>query len=307
MSNIKPTEVKEDSKLESVKGPISSEHDTCCDEDHDDTKPTLGGAEPIEKSEGDGIPNIVKTIIYYGMGEGRKPDPSKILYYERPDGSCIDVGAGGSICPRPAVCDHLPSRSITTDENDVLSAMINGAMDGDDYNALDENGLISELGKKVWAKLQEAAVVRANMAKSQELAKSDDGEEKEEESEPEDSAEDETEEDSTSPKESDEDAKAEDSDETAQESHEATSEEEPAVDDDGQLTQLKDEVGDDVFQEIMDLAMAKAINAIGGGDGGEGLEGKIRTIVHQVLDELFSEGEPESETEESAVEPEEAE
>ena len=227
------------------------------------------GAEPeLDEEQGDGIPDIAKTLIYYGLGADKKSDPSKILYYERPDGSCIDVSSG-AIGSRPSVLDHLPSRPITMEERDVVSAMAHGAMSDNDYDALDGAGLIGDTAKALWAKLQ---MLRSQMAKS-ELAKSDDGEGAEEPKEEQE------------PKEKAEEEPSEQADEKTEPSSEGESD---------QLKEVREDVGEDVFQEIMDLAMAKALNAV---TNDMGLESKIREIIKHVLEE----GKAEEATEEDVV------
>lgn len=115
---------------------------------------------PLEASEmRDDTPRILKLKIYYGMGDGepdqRKPDPSKILFYENPDdGSCYDCQSQQWVMQRPAVLDHLNSRPITAHEKDIVHSIAHGIMDDRDYDILASSGLIPEVGQNLWKKMQ---------------------------------------------------------------------------------------------------------------------------------------------------------
>lgn len=279
---IKPTEVNTSSEVKDVPSPVGAEEDCC---EHDNNMLVRGIVLPIEKSEeaeGDGTPDIVKTLIYYGLGEGKKPDPHKILYYERPDGSCIDVQGKTTLATRPGVLDHLPSRPITVEDRDVVAAIAHGAMSDKDFSALDENGMIGDVARQIWEKTQKLSSLRDDMAKADALAKSEEEEEEGAEAfggeeTPEEEA-----------------AEAEEA-EGDEEAHEEGEAEESEMSDD--LAAVKEDLGADVFQEIMDLAMAKALNAMSGEDGGEGLEAKIRSIVRQELESVLGGGGEEPEYE----------
>ena len=271
---IKPTEVKTSAETESVPSPVASEKDCC---EHDNNMLVRGVVLPIEKSEepeSDGTPDIVKTLIYYGLGEGKKPDPHKILYYERPDGSCIDVQGKTTLATRPPVLDHLPSRPITVEDRDVVAAIAHGAMSDKDFSALDENGMIGDVARQIWEKTQKLSSLRDDMAKADALAKS---EEEDEEAEAFGGEE--------TPEEEAAEAEETEGDDEAYEEGEAEESGEDMSDD---LAAVKDDLGSDVFQEIMDLAMARALNALSGGDDdGEGLEAKIRSIVRQEIEAIL--------------------
>jgi len=279
---IKPTEVNTSSEVKDVPSPVGAEEDCC---EHDNNMLVRGIVLPIEKSEeaeDDGTPDIVKTLIYYGLGEGKKPDPHKILYYERPDGSCIDVQGKTTLATRPGVLDHLPSRPITVEDRDVVAAIAHGAMSDKDFSALDENGMIGDVARQIWEKTQKLSSLRDDMAKADALAKSE--EEEEEEGGAEAFGGEET------PEEEAAEAEETEGDEEAHEEGEA----EEMSDD---LAAVKEDLGGDVFQEIMDLAMAKALNAMSGEDGGEGLEAKIRSIVRQEIESILGDGPAEPEYE----------
>ena len=281
-----PTEVKTSSETKGVPSPVASEKDCC---EHDNNMLVRGVVMPIEKSEepeGDGTPDIVKTLIYYGLGEGKKPDPHKILYYERPDGSCIDVQGKTTLATRPPVLDHLPSRPITVEDRDVVAAIAHGAMSDKDFSALDENGMIGDVARQIWEKTQKLSSLRDDMAKADALAKSEEEDEEAEAFGGEETPEEEA-------------AEAEET-EGDEEAHEEGEAEEGMSDD---LAAVKEDLGSDVFQEIMDLAMARALNALSGGEGGgEGLEAKIRSIVRQEIEAILGDEGAEEPAEEDGSE-----
>jgi len=241
-------------KVTSVPSPVASE--PCCDHEDDGgvviVKDMSKSESELEAPQGDGTPDIVKTLVYYGLGEGKKPDPKKILFYERPDGSCIDCSSRTTLPTRPSVLDHLPSRPITVEDHDVLAAIVYGAMSGADYQALSENGMISDVASQMWDKVQQLNAMQENMAKSQELAKSEGEEESQEESKEQDETETQKEENQNEEQDSDSDSES-------------------------SLEDKVEEVGVDVVQQIMDAAVAKAIG------GEEGLESTIRRIVNEIL------------------------
>ena len=220
------------------------------------------------------------------MGEGKKPDPHKILYYERPDGSCIDVQGKTTLATRPPVLDHLPSRPITVEDRDVVAAIAHGAMSDKDFSALDENGMIGDVARQIWEKTQKLSSLRDDMAKADALAKSEEEDEEAEAFGGEETPEEEA-------------AEAEET-EGDEEAHEEGEAEEGMSDD---LAAVKEDLGSDVFQEIMDLAMARALNALSGGEGGgEGLEAKIRSIVRQEIEAILGDEGAEEPAEEDGSE-----
>ena len=104
----------------------------------------------------EGEPKILKLKIFYGMGDkdgSRVPDKHKVLFYETGDGKVYDCNSGSWMPNRPPVLDHLQSRPIEYDESgrDIMRAMVHGVVDDEDYNALDQTGILSEEAKKLFA------------------------------------------------------------------------------------------------------------------------------------------------------------
>jgi hypothetical protein len=132
-------------------------------------------AQPV--AEGDDVPSILKTMVYYGMTEKdgqRQPDPSQVLYYKHPDGRYYDCSSSTWMTQEPPVCAHLPSRSfgqgkVSDNEKDVLSAIVNGVMDDNDYQKLHDVGLITPSAKKVWELSKKAQTLHQDLEKSLEL------------------------------------------------------------------------------------------------------------------------------------------
>lgn len=112
--------------------------------------------QPLDDDDISGEPRILHTKIYHGMTDdengNRIPDPSKILYYESPEGDVYDTNPNVQswLPDRPPFLDHLPSRSMSYDQNDVFSAIMHGVMDNDDYEALHGAGMINENQEQLW-------------------------------------------------------------------------------------------------------------------------------------------------------------
>lgn len=124
----------------------------------------------------DAGPKILHMKVYYGMsgeGEGRKPDPANILYYESPDGKCYDCNAQAWSDKRPLLADHLPSRPIQFNEKDIVGAMMHGVMDDHDYDALDKAQMISDTPRRLWELTKKLKGYNEELAKSTEIEQED--------------------------------------------------------------------------------------------------------------------------------------
>jgi hypothetical protein len=123
------------------------------------------------KEENFYIPKILDMKVYFGLsnkdGE-KKPDPTKILYYESSDGSCYDCENQQWLAKRPSVCDHLYCREIEASEQDLIAAIAHGVMDDEDYNALDKNGIISEMPKKLWENIKKLKSLNEQLSNNSE-------------------------------------------------------------------------------------------------------------------------------------------
>lgn len=167
----------------------------------------LPGNKPQEPSQEiedeEHLPKILSTKIYYGMsgeGEDRKPDPNKVLFYKSPDDQWYDTGSQEWFENEPNFASHLPSRDINFNDKDIVTAMAHGVLDDEDFDALDQAGMITEMPRQLWAKMQQLQALHQNndqMSKSEnplEEPDEDSDEENiggEEESTPEDTPEDE--------------------------------------------------------------------------------------------------------------------
>lgn len=167
--------------------------------------PGVVSTDELSMSGGLDAPALTQMLVYYGMSDNngtRAPDPSKILFYEDPlTGACYDTNLGEWSDERPSMLDHLMSRPIQNDENDILSAIAHGIVSDEDFEMLDRAGLIGETPKKIFQIMTQMQqdmdmLEELKMQSSQEqfdienlqddgLMKSDDGE-LAEESEPED-------------------------------------------------------------------------------------------------------------------------
>lgn len=147
-----------------------------------DKDPAVEGTEPLEKpelektdeiteetqqapvvqpeaQEGDIDPNepeILNLKIYHGakkLEDGSIiADENKILYYETIDGRVYDVHSQDWLGSRPPLLDSLIPRPLKCEEIDVMSAIINGVVNDNDYDCLEKAGLISGNAKSLWEK-----------------------------------------------------------------------------------------------------------------------------------------------------------
>lgn len=106
--------------------------------------------EAADPEEDDGLPNILKYKIYYGLKSNpdgaKEPDPESPIYYENHDGtSWFDVDNGMWSSEKPRSLDHFYSRCLGDSENqkDVFDAIVYGVMGDDDYQKLSQtNGML---------------------------------------------------------------------------------------------------------------------------------------------------------------------
>lgn len=141
-------------------------------------------------------PKILGYKVYYGMKLGksptgeqtRVPDPARPLYYESGDGRCYDAKQHDWCPERPDILDHLQSRPLMFDEqgHDIMSALLHGVMDDDDYQALEQADLLNEHHKKIYTLNKQLQSQMNGLEKSEnELeAEESEGEEAVEASEP---------------------------------------------------------------------------------------------------------------------------
>lgn len=124
-------------------------------------------AQPEEK-----MPRIFRLKVLYGMSDGqdgqKKPDPSKILYYQDPEsGHTFDCDSGYWHDQPLSITQHLNSRPISYHESDIVSAIANGVMEDDDYSALEKANLLMDNPKKIWKLRKDAESQLAMMEKSE--------------------------------------------------------------------------------------------------------------------------------------------
>jgi hypothetical protein len=133
--------------------------------------PHTDQSEPLHKDEEDSLPAIVRMKIYYGMagdGEHKKPDPSKILYYETHDGRFYNTHTQDWEMSKPVMADHLPSRPIEQHEKDVVAAIAHGVMDEDSFNALDKAEMIGDTPRRLWQAMTKLKSLHQDLEKSTE-------------------------------------------------------------------------------------------------------------------------------------------
>lgn len=104
---------------------------------------------------GEAEPKVLSYKVYTGMkseGANKVADPRKILFYETADGRVYDTTNHEWCHERPAVIDHLQSRPMLFDEqgHDIMSALVNGVLDDEDYGSLDKAQMLNDHHKKVW-------------------------------------------------------------------------------------------------------------------------------------------------------------
>lgn len=101
-------------------------------------------------------PEILNLKIYHGakkLEDGSlAADENKILYYETIDGRVYDVHSQDWLDSRPPLLDSLIPRPLKYEEVDVISAIINGVVNDNDYCCLEKAGLISDNAKSLWEK-----------------------------------------------------------------------------------------------------------------------------------------------------------
>lgn len=122
-------------------------------------------------------PKILSYKIYYGLKDGKDPEgqpikvpcPEKPLFYQSPDGRCYDTVAGQWYDQSPDVLQHLQSRPLMFDEegHDIMSAMLHGVLEDDDFDMLDKAEMLNDYHKQVYSLKKQ---IYQNMA---ELEKSD--------------------------------------------------------------------------------------------------------------------------------------
>lgn len=128
-------------------------------------------------------PKLLKVRIFYGMSgdEGqKKPDPKQVLFYEHPQGGWYDCQAGKWADQRPPVLDHLPSRPIMADENDMVNAISHGIVDDDDHAQLKKAGLMGDVPSRLFDLHKKLTEKKEQLTKSTETEapETEDGDEK---------------------------------------------------------------------------------------------------------------------------------
>jgi hypothetical protein len=138
--------------------------------------------EPAKMSEMQDVgnpnePKILKILIAYGNEEkdGKtKPNPHKILYFVDKDGNkCFNCEKQEWESPIPSIVGHLPTRPVSFNDSDMVSVIMNGIMDNDDYEKLDKAGMITENPARLWS-LVNNLKKNVDELEKEELAKSED-------------------------------------------------------------------------------------------------------------------------------------
>jgi len=142
--------------------------------------PNEEAPEELSQEEQEG-PDILHMKVYHGMKNG-EPDKGKILYYESPRGSVYDCATQEWTEDRPEIIDHLHSRPMQYEEQDIIAAIVNGVMGDEDYDALSSVGMMGENSQKLWdltktLQTQVEDLERAQVEPPEHLGKSDDEEE----------------------------------------------------------------------------------------------------------------------------------
>lgn len=232
--------------------------------------------QPIQEVAGE--PKILSYKLYYGMKNNqgkREPDPNSVLFYERADGQCYDTSKHEWCQERPQIVDHLQSRELMFDEggHDIMSAIVHGIMDDEDYAALLDADLLNDHHKKVWELNKQLQSQMAALQKSKESSE----DESEEQPEP------------TNATESQPTEKvAASQSENGEDNFEPEAASLDVAGQEGGTSEDGDVAGENVFEQIVAAAMAEAL------DGALGdLENKIRTIVRDEISAIFGSSEPE--------------
>ena len=142
-----------------------------------------------EEPKGTFLPRILDMHVIHGLGEGKKPDPNKILFYhDTASDKYYDCDSHEWCDEKPSVVDHLYNRPIAYNDQDIVAAIAHGVMDDGDYEALDKSGLLGEMPKKLWSHiktLKDLVDQQEKMAKSdEESMESEDPESNDLDSEP---------------------------------------------------------------------------------------------------------------------------
>jgi len=214
---------------------------------------SLDKTDPTQE-EAPGEPKILHLKVYFGMSKDktgeRKPDEKKILFYERPDGSVYDCSKQEWAEGRPEVVNHLNSRPLYSTDEDLVAAIANGVMDDEDYDSLEKAGLVSETPKKLWGLTKNLEDLMLRKSEAEELEKSL-----------------ETEDDTL--------GKGEQPSETIETSEQGV----PMTSGPG-MPISTDFPGDDVFTEMLAVAMSEAMT---------GMEDQIRRIVREEIEGMMNE------------------
>jgi len=143
----------------------------------DSVKPAAAPAE----GEGTYLPRILDMKVVYGLGDGgaggeRKPDPHKVLFYHDTVGDRFyDCGKQEWCHDKPSVVEHLPSRPLLHNDQDVIAAIAHGVMDDADFEALDKSGMMGEMPKKLWGHIKHLKKLHEDLEREQHaLSKAED-------------------------------------------------------------------------------------------------------------------------------------
>ena len=214
-----------------------------------------------------GEPKILHMKVFFGMSKdksgNRTPDEKKILFYERPDGSVYDCSKQEWTDGRPEVINHLNSRPLYSTDEDLVAAIANGVMDDEDYDSLEKAGLVSETPKKLWGLTKNLEELMLRKSEVEELEKS-------------------------LPMEEESIGENEHGDNTIDTSDQGV----PAPYIHGAPIS-SDFPGDDVFTEMLAVAMSEAFT---------GMEGQIRRIVREEIEAMLNDSEPQDEFSDDVLE-----
>lgn len=95
--------------------------------------------QPADSSE----PAILRYVVYYGRS-GDKPDASHILFYKDPTlNRWYDCEKKQWSSDQASWMDHLPSRPITASNTDLISAIASGVMTPGEFGALSAHGILT--------------------------------------------------------------------------------------------------------------------------------------------------------------------
>lgn len=138
-------------------------------------QPNDAGSSPEQPgAEGDpAMPKVLNYKVYYGMGgdgEEKKPDPNRVLFYETHDGRVYDTTRHEWAPARLPIMDHLPCRPILHDDqgHDVMSALIHGVLDDEDFAELDKSKLLNDHHREIWKLNKQLQSQMSQLEKSEE-------------------------------------------------------------------------------------------------------------------------------------------